>query len=124
MLSFCLFALVVPVVFLHPVTQAGIAGGSVILSCAAIGAPLPEGIEWLKDGVLIRPADIPEISVSENVGTEVDIRVFSNITIEDLQLDDIASYTCRANNTLVEDRSDVSDPAELTVLCEQNARLN
>ena len=111
-------------VFLHPLTQAGIAGGSVTLTCAAIGAPLPEGIQWLKNGVLIRPAEIPEITVSEIVGTEVDIRVFSNITFVDLQLDDIANYTCRANNTLVEDRFDVSDPAELTVLCELNANFD
>lgn len=109
---------VVPVIFVHPVTQAGIAGGPVILSCAAFGFPLPVNIEWLKDDVLILPADIPEISVSEYVGTEIDIRVFSNITIVDLQLDDIANYTCRANNTLVEHRSNVSDQAELTVLCE------
>ena len=108
-------------VFIHPVTQAGIAGGSVILGCAAIGAPLPVGIEWLKNSVLIRPAEIPEISVSEIAGTEVDIRVFSNITFVDLQLDDIANYSCRANNTLVEHRFDVSDPAELTMLCKLNA---
>ena len=111
---------VVPVVFIQPETQPGIAGGSVTLGCAAFGAPLPVGIEWLKNGVLILPDEIPEISVSEIAGTEEYIRVFSNITFVDLQLDDIANYTCRANNTLVEHRFDVSDPAELTVLCKRN----
>ena len=108
---------VVPVITIHPVTQAGIAGGSVTLNCTARGFPLTN-IVWLKNGVQLNPAIIDDTSVSAIEGNETTIYVLSSLTIENLQLHDVANYSCNASNDLFEPRWAVSDEAELTVLCE------
>ena len=107
----------IPVITVHPLTQAGIAGGSVTLNCTAIGFRLPENIVWLKDNVVVTKEVIPDGTISEMVGNSLDITVFTSLTITNLQLHDIASYQCNASNDLFEPRFDVSDEAELTVLC-------
>ena len=107
---------VVPVIHVHPVTQAGIAGGSVTLNCTARGFPLTD-IVWLKNGIQLNPDLIDDTSVTATEGDEISILITSSITIENLQLHDVANYSCNASNDLFEPRWAVSDEAELTVLC-------
>lgn len=52
-----------------------------------------------------------------------DIVVISTLNISDLQLHDVANYTCNASNSLVELRFAIADEAALTVLCELVARI-
>ena len=112
---------------MHPITQPGIAGGGITLTCTAIGFPLTiiqplveeiGDIIWLKDNVTITPQLIPTSTILRVPGNTLDITVFTSLTIIDLQLRDIASYSCNASNDLFEPRFDVSNEAELTVLCE------
>ena len=107
---------VIPVVTIHPVTQASIAGDSVTLNCTARGFPLTD-IVWLKNGIQLNPDLIDDTSVTATEGNETTIYVLSSITIENLQLHDVANYSCNASNNLFEPRWAVSDEAELTVLC-------
>ncbi|XP_019853400.1 PREDICTED: hemicentin-1-like [Amphimedon queenslandica] len=111
---------VVPVVTVHPLTQDVIAGGVVTLNCTAYGFP-GINIKWLKNGVMITQDLIPESSIREERGSlPEDITVTSYLTIEDLQLRDVANYSCNVSNGLVEDRLEYSDNAELTVLYPPN----
>ena len=106
-----------PVVTVHPLTQDVIAGGVVTLNCTAYGFP-GINIDWLKNGVMITQDLIPESSIREERGSlPEDITVTSYLTIEDLQLRDVANYSCNVSNGLVEDRLEYSDNSELTVLC-------
>ena len=107
---------VIPVIQIHPITQAGIAGGSVTLNCTAKGFPLTN-IVWLKNGTQIDPDLIEDTTVTAVRGDEITIYVLSALTIENLQLHDVANYSCNASNDLFEPRWAVSDEAELTVLC-------
>lgn len=110
--------LVVPVVTVHPITQAGIAGGVVTLNCTAYGFPLP-AIAWLKDGVVVTSDLIPDGVIMGTQGVlPTDITVFSSLTISNLQLHDVANYTCNVTNNFVEFRSAVANNGFLTVLCE------
>ncbi len=116
-----------PVITVHPLSQPGIAGGNITLTCTAIGFPLTiiqplveetGDIVWLKDNVLITPQLIPTSTIIRVPGNTLDITVFTSLTISDLQLRDVANYSCNASNDLFEPRFDVSDEAQLTVLCE------
>ena len=89
------------------------------LNCTARGFPLTN-IVWLKNGVQLDPAIIDDTSVSAIEGNETTIYVLSSLTIENLQLHDVANYSCNASNDLFEPRWAVSDEAELTVLCESS----
>ena len=121
------FFSVVPVITVHPLTQPGIAGGNVTLTCTAIGFPLTiiqplneeiGAIVWLKNNVLVTSELIPLSTIQRVPGNTLDITVFTSLTITDLQLRDVANYSCNASNDLFEPRFDVSNDAELTVLCE------
>ena len=122
---FCSSFIVVPVITVHPISQPGIAGGNVTLTCTAVGFPLPiQGfgeigdIVWLRNNVVVTPQLIPDNIIQRVPGTTEDITVFTSLTIVDLQLHDVARYSCNASNDLFEPRFNVSDEAELTVLCE------
>ena len=78
-------------------------------------------IVWLKNGIQIDPDLIDDTSVMATEGNEISITVLSALTIENLQLHDVANYSCNASNNLFEPRWAVSDEAELTVLCELHA---
>ena len=101
----------------HPVTQDGIAGGEITLTCTVIGFPLPINIVWLKDGQVVDDVLVPDGVIQETPGNSLDITVYTALTISNLQLHDVANYTCNASNELVEARFDVADEAELTILC-------
>ncbi len=112
---------------MHPLTQPGIAGGNITLTCTAIGFPLTiiqplneeiGDIVWLKNNVLVTSELIPLSTIQRVPGNTLDITVFTSLTITDLQLRDVANYSCNASNDLFEPRFDVSNDAELTVLCE------
>jgi hypothetical protein len=115
---------VVPVVTVSPVTQAGIAGGVVTLNCSAYGAPSID-IAWLKNGVVVDQQLIPDGTISVTRGIlPVDITVSSSLTITNLQLHDIANYTCNVTNQLVEFRSALSNESLLTVLYPPNVAVS
>ena len=106
-----------PVVTVHPVTQAGIAGGIVTLNCTVHGFPLPD-ITWLKDGAIVDNELIPDGIITMTKGVlPTDITVFSSLNISNLQLHDVANYTCNVTNSLVESRFAIANEALLTVLC-------
>lgn len=116
----------VPVITVDPVTQPGIAGGNITLTCTAIGFPLPivqplvdeiGDIQWLKNNHVVTSQLIPTSTISRIPGNTLDITVFTSLLIVDLQLRDVANYTCNATNDLFEPRYAVSEEAELTVLC-------
>ena len=102
---------------LHPLTQDSIAGGMVTLNCTAYGFP-GIMIQWLKDNITITRDSIPDSTVLEERGVlPEDITVTSYLTINNLQLHDVANYTCNVSNGLVQEIQVYSNNAHLSVLC-------
>lgn len=91
----------------HPTDTSAPAQGNVTMSCSATGFPIPD-VSWFKDGVLLTV----DAAVQSNA-----ITVDSQISLTRVDVNDSASYVCRAINILGSEQMVDSDPGELQVQC-------
>ena len=97
------------------------AGDTIIFNCTATGFPLPM-IEWFKNGVkipddslLIVPSGVSIITNSFSYSLPT---IVSQLTIQELDIFDMAMYYCQASNELAESFVIQSEIIQIQVQCE------
>ena len=111
----------------HPANTISPALSDTMLSCSVTGFPIPR-ITWLKNGLEI--GSLKEFIAESEVGsgvfsdayvvtTSTDSSTQSILYLSDVDLNDTAAYTCRAENELASVEVTVSTPGRLEVQCKQ-----
>ena len=72
-----------------------------IFSCQATGEPVPS-ISWYFKGVIINMSDVNKYNVSNTLR---ETTITSLLTISNVQLSDVGTYTCNAENIIGIDQS-------------------
>lgn len=83
------------------------------LQCEAYGHPVPD-LSWFKDNSTVM------LSVSQGVvlpSMTSDTSTISTLTLFNVSDEDAGMYSCRANNSLVEDRMSFGPTGKLSILC-------
>ena len=91
-----------------------IEGNVTVITCEAVGFPMPSVVWNKSDGVLSDRVLVSDsVSVPTGNGNGNDTRVTVNLTITNAIREDTGVYTCFANNSIGSDNRNVS----LTVQC-------
>ena len=93
-----------------------IEGNVAIITCEAVGHPMPLVVWNKSDGVLSDRVSVSD-SVSVPTGNGNDTRVSKNLTIMNAVREDTGVYSCFANNSVGNDNRNVN----VTVQCKCNA---
>ena len=98
------------------------AGDTIIFNCTATGFPLPT-IEWFKNDVKISPNDslvlVPfGVLIITNSFSYSLPTIVSQLTIQEIDIFDMAMYYCQASNELAESFVIQSEIIQIQVQCE------
>jgi len=78
------------------------AGSTALFTCQATGTPIPS-ISWYFNGILVDELNIMKYIISETSLNSIVKR--STLTINNVELSEMGSYTCNATNLVSSDLS-------------------